>query len=97
MGDIQANTGMGRFREAGVWYIGAWASRTGRHKFFKFGVMNATTIAAYKIATGKAANDGQAAWLSYCGTAFTAWFNALDADDQAAVFDAAAASDGLDP
>ena len=97
MGDIQENTGFARFREGGVWYIGAWSSKTGYHKYFKFGVRNATTIAAYKTATGKAANDGLAAWLSYCGTAFTSWFNGLTTADQDGIFDAAQASNGMEP
>lgn len=101
MGDVQTNTGWGRFWEAGAWQIGAWVGQRsiGKHEPFKFGPMTSSSIATYKTVSAVASNSGKAAWLTACGPSFTSWYCAQSAGDQDDIFEAAESSGalGLDP
>lgn len=93
MGQIEANTGYGRVNAASGWVIEAWVGNGGAsppfHTAYRFGALTAANVATYRDACSTAHTSGRSAWLSFCGTAFTAWFNGLNTTHQDMLFEAA--------
>src|SRR5689334_21424344 len=98
MGQVEANTGLGRVYSSSGWVIEAWHGNgsTPVHTAFRFGAMNSTTIQGATDSYAQAYGGSQSSWESWMASnapaGWTTWYGGLSGAVKAMLYEFCRAS-----